>query len=480
MGIQPLGGRTIEVLSKGEIGKVHQAVLEILKDPGVKVEHDEALDIFKRGGADVDLGKKIAHIPASLVEYALNHAPRFMTVCGRDPKFDLKSNNGIHYSNGHGATMVIDFDTGERRPATKKDLETNVRVHDALENTHFIFPEIYPQDVPGNILDRHISHALLSNTAKPVVATAYDGKGAEDLIKMGIAIAGSEEALRQRPMFTVSLGMISPFCFEPNRIDVLMEMCRRNHPFQVYTIPSAGTTSPVTLAGTLAVSLAELLSGLVLTQLVNPGAPVRLMGYAGAFDMRFGAFTFAAPETTLMAGALAQMLQFYGVPNGIHGATTRANVLDAQVGYESGMINLFSALSGSDIIIECTSGSIEDTVASCPEQVIIGNEICSFINRILQGIEVNSDTLAVNVIREVGIGGEYLSHNHTMEYFKSEIWDAQLGNRMKRDKWKESGAMDIRAKARQEFKRIRATHQPKPFNPGVQQKLQQILDEAGA
>jgi trimethylamine---corrinoid protein Co-methyltransferase len=480
MGLRPLGGRTVEVLSKEDVRKVHEAVLEILKDPGVKVEHEEALEIFKRGGADVDSEKKVARIPASLVEYALNHAPRFMTVCGRDPQHDLKSNNGIHYSSGHGATLVIDFDTGERRHATKKDLETNVRVHDALENTHFIYPEIYPQDVPEHILDRHISHALLSNTAKPVVATAYDKKGAQDLIKMGAAIAGSEEALRQRPMFTVSLGMISPFSFEPDRIDVLMEMCRRNHPFQVYTIPSAGSTSPVTLAGTLAVSVAELLAGLVLTQLVNPGAPVRLMGYAGAFDMKFGAFTFAAPETTLMAGALAQMLQFYGVPNGVHGSTTRANVLDAQVGYENGMINLFSALSGSDIIIECTTGSIEDTVASCPEQAIIGNEICSFINRILRGIDVNPDTLAVDVIREVGIGGEYLTHDHTMEHFRTQIWEAQLGNRMVRDQWEANGAMDIRAKAREEFQRIRATHEPKPLDPGVPEKLQKILDEAGA
>jgi trimethylamine--corrinoid protein Co-methyltransferase len=314
MGIIPLRGRTIEVLSKEEIQAVHQTVLELLKDPGVKIQHEEALDIFKRGGADVDLEKQVVHIPPSLLEYALNHAPRFMKVCGRDPKYDIKSNNGVHYSGGHGATMVFDFDTGERRPATKKDLENNVRVHDALENTHFIFPEIYPQDVPEKALDRHISQALLSNTEKPVIATAYSGAGAKDLLKMGIAIAGSEEALRQRPMFTVSLGIISPFVFEPNRVDVLIEMCRFDHPFQVYTIPSAGTTSPVTLAGTLALMTAELLSGLVLTQLVNPGAPVRLMGYAGTADMRSGEFTFASPEKTLMAGALAQMLRFYGVP----------------------------------------------------------------------------------------------------------------------------------------------------------------------
>jgi len=480
MGIIPLHGRTIEVLSQEDIQAVHQAVLELLKDPGIKIKHAEALDIFKRGGADVDPAKQVVHIPPSLLEYALNHAPRFMKVCGRDPKHDLKSYNGIHYSGGHGATMIIDFDTGERRPATKKDLANNVRVHDALENTHFIFPEIYPQDVPEKALDRHISQTLLSNTEKPVIATAYSGKGAKDLLKMGVAIAGSEEALRQRPMFTVSLGIISPFTFEPARVDVLLEMCRFGHPFQIYTIPSTGATSPVTLAGTLALMVAELLSGLVLTQLVNPGVPVRLMGYAGSADMRSGDFTFASPEKTLMAAALAQMLRFYGVPQGVHGSTTRSNVLDAQAGYETGILNLFAALSGSDVVIECTSASLENTTASVPEQAVVGNEICSFINRILQGIEVNPDTLAVEVIREIGTGGQYLTHEHTMKHFRSEQWDPQLGNRLARDHWEKQGAMDIRAKARERYKKILATHQPKPLAPEVQKKLQDIVEQAEA
>ncbi len=478
MGIIPLKGRTVEVLSKDEINQIHQAALKLLKDPGVQIKHDEALDIFSRAGADVDSKEHTVHISQTLVEYAINHAPRFMTVCGRDPKHDIKSANGIHYSGGHGATFIIDIETGERRPATKSDLETNVRIHDALENTHFIFPEIYPQDVPEAVLDRHISQALLTSTVKPVIATAFSEKGADDLLKMGIAIAGSEKALKQRPMFTVSLGLISPLTFEPNRIDVLMKMCRFGHPFQIYTIPSAGTTSPVTLAGTLVLMVAELLSGLVLSQLVNPGAPVRLMGYGGTFDMMHGSFTFASPEKTLMAGALAQMLQFYGVPHGVHGSTTRANAPDAQVGYETGILNLFSALSGSDIIIECTSASLEDTATSYPEQAIIGNEICSFINRILQGIEVNPETLAVDVIRNTGLGGEYLTHDHTLEHFKSETWSSDLGNRMGKKKWEENGAMDIQAKAKIRLKEILATHHPKPLEPKVQKKIQQIVDDA--
>lgn len=480
MGIRPLRGRTLEVLSKEDIRQVHEAVIEILKDPGVRVQHGDALEMFQKAGAEVDSKKQIVQIPEFLIEKALNSAPRFITVCGKESQFDFKSYKGVHYSGGHGATFIRDIETGKRRPSTKKDLENNVRVHDALENTHMIFPEIYPQDVPEHSLDRHISQALLSNTRKPVIATAYDGAGAKDLIKMGIAIAGSAEALRQRPMFTCSFGMISPFVFEPARIDALIEMCSFGIPFQIYTIPGAGTSAPVTLAGTLALSIAELLSGLVLTQLVKPGAPVRLMGYAGSSDMRSGDFTFASPEKTLMAAALAQMLQFYGVPNGVHGSTTRSNALDAQVGYETGILNLFSALSGSDIVIEATSSALENTETSYPEQAIIGNEICSMINRILKGIEVNKETLAVNVIREVGVGGEFLTHPHTMANFKKEQWDAQLGNRFRREPWEKAGSKDIQARAKERLHQILATHKPDIIAPDVQKKLQEIVDKADA
>ena len=478
-GVVPLKGRVIEVLSRDEILQIHHAALEVLKDTGVKIQHEEALDILKRAGAEIDQKKGIACIPSQMVEFALNHAPRFMTIGGRNPKYDLKSNTGaVHFTGGHGATFVNDFDTGERRPATKKDLENIVRLHDALEHTHLIYPEIYPQDVSPRALDRHISQAMLSNTEKPIVATAYDGKAARDLLRMGTAIAGSEEALRRRPIFTVSVGVVSPLLFERDRVDVLLEICRAGHPFQVYTIPSAGGTSPATLAGTLVITVAELLAGLILTQLVRPGVPVRLMAYPSIMDQKYGCFTFACPEKVLMAAAMAQMFRYYGVPHAIHGATTRANVIDAQAGYETGIFDMFTALSGGELIIESTSSALEDTVLSAYEQAVIGNEICDMIYRILRGIDVNPETLAVDVIKEAGPGGEYLTHRHTMEHFRHENWDAKLSNRMARDEWVENGAQDIRVRAREAVKKIFATHHPKPLDADVQRKLQQIVEEA--
>ncbi|MBE9522732.1 MAG: trimethylamine methyltransferase family protein, partial [Proteobacteria bacterium] len=218
--------------------------------------------------------------------------------------------------------------------------------------------------------------------------------------------------------------------------------------------------------------------GLILTQLVRPGVPVRLMAYPSIMDQKYGCFTFACPEKVLMAAAMAQMFRYYGVPHAIHGATTRANVMDAQAGYETGIFDMFTALSGGELIIESTSSALEDTVLSAYEQAVIGNEICDMIYRILRGIDVNPETLAVDVIKEAGPGGEYLTHRHTMEHFRLENWDARLSNRMARDEWVENGAQDIRVKARKEVKRILDTHHPKPLDADVQRQLQQIVEEA--
>jgi len=173
-GVVPLKGRTAEVLSREEILQIHQAALEVLKDPGIKIEHEEALDILNRAGAEIDQAKQIAHIPSFLVERALAQAPHLLTLYGRDSRYDIKIGSGeVHFGSSHGASWVVDFDTGERRPATKKDLENLARIHDALENTHYLHCEIIAQDVPARALSRHTCQAMVNNTEKPLLFTGF-------------------------------------------------------------------------------------------------------------------------------------------------------------------------------------------------------------------------------------------------------------------------------------------------------------------
>jgi trimethylamine--corrinoid protein Co-methyltransferase len=229
----------------------------------------------------------------------------------------------------------------------------------------------------------------------------------------------------------------------------------------------------------LALAIAELLSGLVLSQLIQPGAPIRLFGLNGTSDMKSGEFTFAAPEAALMAGGLAQMFRFYRVPHGIHGGSqSRSNTLDAQVGYEVGIQNLFAALTGTDLVAEAVSGTLENSNTSHPEQAIIGNEICNYINRILKGIEVTRETLAVDIMREVGVGGQFLSHKHTRQHFREEHYESKLANRMKMQAWEDAGARDIQMRANEEWDRIIANHKPTPLAPDVFKSIQDIVDRA--
>ncbi len=314
-GVVPLKGRTIEVLSREEMAQVLQAAFEVLKDTGIKVEHEEALDILSRSGAEVDDKNQIAHIPKSVVERAIGQVRPF-AFCGRNPNYDIKSGTGeVHFGSGMGATYVLDFETRERRPATKKDLENLVRLHDALENTHSVAPEVIPQDVPERALDRHMTQTMFNNTEKPCIPHVYDGKGTRDLIRMGVAIAGSEEALRRRPIFSASVGVVSPLFLERDRVDVLLELCRFGLPVNIYSIPVAGATAPATLAGTLVVQMAEVLAGVTLTQLVRPGTPVRGGGFGSILDQKYGIFAFGSPENILISTAMAQLLRHYKIPH---------------------------------------------------------------------------------------------------------------------------------------------------------------------
>jgi trimethylamine--corrinoid protein Co-methyltransferase len=296
---------------------------------------------------------------------------------------------------------------------------------------------------------------------------------------MCVAIAGSEEALRRRPILMTSFPVVSPLTFDPDKVDVLLEFCRFGLPVQTYSIPAAGGTSPVTLAGSLAQQMAEVLAGVILGQLIRPGAPIRVAGNGAIIDQKYGSFVLGCPEAALIIAASAQMFRYYGLPYALLGGESQARTLDMQAGYEKGIITLLSALSGAGDILPGVASTVGGAEFSIYEQAVIANDICGMIYRILQGIEVNPDTLAVSVIREVGPGGHFLKQRHTREHYKLENWEPKVSNRiMSREEYEESGARDVRVRAREEVKRILATHHPKPLSEAAQRKLEQIVKEA--
>lgn len=478
MDILPSKGNVMEVISQDDILQIHRAVLEVLYDPGVKIEHEEALELLAKAGAEIDHAKQIAHLPSYLVEQRLAQASHLVTICGRDPKYDLTIGTGKAFCHtGGNALRVIDFDNGELRPSTKKDLADLTRIDDALENVHLVFSDVNPQDVPQKALDQHIAQGLLSNTEKPVIAQSADAGAVKDLIRMGAAVAGSEEAFRRRPMLGTGVGFVSPLYMERNSADVLIECCRSGLPFIFVTMPSSGMTGPVTIAGNLVMVMAEVLAGVVLAQLVKPGAALVVHAMGLITDLRYGYVVRGSPEESLLTAAQNQMCRYYGLPYCHGGGFTSSVTPDMQAGYEKGITGLFNALSGGNGRVRPVLGGSREVVHY--EESVIANEIFGMIYRLLRGFEVNPDTLAVQAIREVGPGGNFLTHRHTRDHYKLENpWQPKLGNRMTREEYEESGALDLLARARARVKEILDTHIPKPLDKDVQNKLQQIVDEA--
>ncbi len=479
-GILPLKGRTLKVLSKDEIYDIHLATLQILERPGIMVKNEKGLKILDDAGADVNYKNKTARFPSYLVQEMISKAPPYITLCGRNSKYDvLIGDRHVHYTNGYGSINIIDLETAGSRPLTCADLEDLIRICDSLKNVHVMISQGVPQDVPSSVSDRYTNLIMLSNTEKNCMVTSFDAEGSKDAIKMGVTIMGSEDELRKRPIiFGVSCPS-SPLQYDEHVIDSILEFCKIPIPILNCAIPMASGTAPASLAGTLTLQNAEILSGLVIIQLVQPGTPFIYGTLATIMDQKYGSFVAGGPEIALLNAATSQLCQYYNLPFGYAtSGITDSKISDIQAGYEKALSTLFVALSGADMIHDAVSGLVESVLTSSMEQLIIDNEICNMINRHLEGINVTDETLAVDVIREIGPGGNFIDHDHTNKYFRLEDWFPKISDRTTRREWEIAGGKNLVAVAKEEAKKILSSHYPTPLDKDVQKSLEGIVKES--
>jgi trimethylamine--corrinoid protein Co-methyltransferase len=297
-----------------------------------------------------------------------------------------------------------------------------------------------------------------------------------EVIEMAAVIAGGEEALVRRPIISfITSWMISPLQCATETTRVLLEIVRHKIPVALSSAPMAGSTSPITLAGTLAQVHAEQLSGIVLTQLASPGAPILYGAIPSMADMRTMAYVGGGIEFALMNAAISQMAQWIGVPNYNSAALTDSKVPDIQAGYEKAFSICLCALAGSNYIHHA-AGMLESMRAVAYEQFVIDDEIIGMALRLLKGIQVDDETLGFEVIRDVGPAGNFLSSMHTVEFMRREYYPQRLADRQSREAWEESGSMDGRARARRKAQEILRTHSPSEINPGVDQEIRKRFD----
>lgn len=436
----------------------------------------QAIDIMRKAGAKIE-GKNVVKIPSELVAYAVQKAPKRdgFVLYGRDQKYD------IHFgldtpalSAMEEATHVIDLQTRERRPCTASDVADMVRLMDALDNISINAPLATPQDVPKDTSAWYALAITLKNTSKPLTSAAHGAEFVKDAIRMASLSVGSETKFRERPFITFVILTRPPFQIDRLSVEALIELSRQSLPVFLSSGPILGMTSPVTLAGTLAQIHAEILACLTLAQLVRPGTPIMYTSFARGMDMKTISVTMSSPEFAILKGAAGQMGRYLGLPVRMPAFLRDTKILDAQAGFESGSVGLISALAAD--VIDGLQYDM-DTLVDFADLVFC-NEAFGALRRVVKGFTIDQNTLAMDVIKEIGHGGSFLQSKHTLQNFRKELWMPRLMERRSWSQWEKDGKMSIEQRAREKAKEILASYQPPRLQPEIEAEIDQITRQA--
>jgi len=461
------------VLGDEQLKRIHLASLEILRRTGVEMLEEEGRELLKRRGAMVD-GTRV-RIPPALVEWGIRSAPAQVTLCSRDGQPAMRLEAGrFYYGTGSDTRYVVDPDTGERRLAYRRDVADMARLCDALPNIDFVMCMGIASDVTNAISDLYHFATMVSNTRKPIVFTAWNLRNLRDIVSMAETVAGGAEALRMSPFMALYAEPISPLKFAAEGVEKLLYMAGKGLPVVYKPGMIGGATGPITYAGQLALCNAETLTGVLLAQLKREGAPVIYGGGFAPMDMRT-AVAPPSPELWMLLAARAELAQYYGLPNYSYAGNTAAKVCDEQAAVDAAMSILVSALSGANLIHDI--GFLDSHLTSSYDLVVLCDEVIAMAKRMMQGILVDEETLALDVIDRVGPGGHFLVEDHTLRHFR-ENWYPRLMDRGDHASWQSKGGKRLAQVVNERVRELLATYQPEPLNSEVAAALNAIIRDA--
>lgn len=470
--------RPYPVLAKDEIGLIHAGALRELERVGVKVGTATGRKLLADAGASVDDSSHVVRIPSRLVEEAIARTSKHIVLCGRNRDQDADLDLGhVHICNDGNGPLAIDFESGERRLSTAEDLAKSALVSNALENLHVFWPMVTSQDVPACIRTYVDLKVSLMHTNKHVqFATAVTPENARRLLAMAATVAGGPHELRKRPIISSVHTSIAPLQHDGGNMDTAFVFGEAGIPVAIFTMPGPGTSGPVTLAGSIVVAAMEFLSGLTMCQLANPGCPVIWGTGIAPLDMKTTTRAGGSPEHGLTGAAVTQLAHFYGVPSLCGGFDATASVPGTQASLEQFASGLSLVLGGADLIVG--TGLLEDARTLWLEQLFIDDEMVGMVRRIAEGIVVDEDHLALDVIERVGIGGTFLGQRHTMDHLRTEHFLPKLVDRRSFDLWSADGRKSMEERARQKVREALARPPPNPLPPETVRILDRLIDEA--
>ena len=463
-----------QVLSQSHIEQIHEASLDILENVGIQLDNARALEILRANGAVVKDSRRVT-FPRNLVEKCMAQVPSEFTLYGRASENDAHYKAGSFHTSTSGSSLyVLDLDTRRRRLATCKDLHDIVSLVDELKNIDVISLPIYLTDLPKHDVDVNRFFAGLKHSTKHIIGAVYTVEGLEKVATMAEIIAG--EKWREKPIVSVVLcPLISPLRLDESATEILVEAAAKGIITHNFSMVQVGCSAPVTLAGTLTVMNAEVLAVTTLVQLISPGLPCFYCSVPGLSDMASGMFITGGVESALLNTGATQMAQYYHMPNWATAARTDSKIPDAQAGYEHALTVPYLCLSGASHVT-CGAGFVDFVLTVSFEQYVMNDEIIGMVRRMKRGMEVTAETIAADLIKQIGPGGNFLGELHTMRYMRSEFYKPNLSDRQEHGMWLKAGGKDAWERGRDIARQLIANHTRKGMSS---QQEREILSRIG-
>jgi trimethylamine--corrinoid protein Co-methyltransferase len=465
----------MEIFNTDEIKKIHEASMKILKNIGIKVLDEKSLDFLSKNGAEVDFENKIVKLDRDLVNSCIKKVPTSFSYYTQDYQ-EMRIGEGDFYT----VSMVeesyfLDSETSTRRESSSKDLVDCIRLLDQLPYYHIICNPVLPHDIDPKLAIIYSAAQIYKNTSKNCLVVPSNAREAQFLIELGAVIAGSENKLTEKPVLSVSIAPSSPLKLPENICGVIWEYALRKLPIIIVQAPMAGATAPVTIAGTMAQANAESLATLTLIQLIREGTPIVYGGAVMMFDLKTGFPAYGSIEWGLLSILTAQLGRFYGLPIYGSGGATNANINDAQSGYEKMSSTLLSYLAGHDMM--CDAGLNANGLISF-DSIITQNEIFAKTIHLSKDIEISDETLAIDTIRNVMAGSDYLYEDHTLKNIHRDFLYSNAGNRKAYDQWKQDGGLDSISEGNKLAKELIASYSQHKLSEEKNHKIDKILKRA--
>ncbi len=464
---------SLDVLSGEEIRRLHTASLDVIEKTGIRFPSKRALDIWEAHGAKVDRNTSIVKVPGQIIEDALKLAPAKYDLAARNPEQDLPlDGNHVFLGTDGCGVEVLDIHTGKRRMSAWQDVADIARIGDALEEIGFHWVAVSAQDLPAKSRGLHELRAIWENSTKHAqTESIYNAWEARAAIEMATTIAGSQEALRKRPVLSIMQCTAPPLGHDGGSLEAALIGAEAGLPVGFMTMAACLTTAPATLAGSLVVGNAEVISATALIELAYPSAPVFYAAAQTASDLRTGAYTGGGPEDFLFGAAQNKLSDFYNIPLSMGSFATGAKEPNWHAGVENSLSTFMASVVMSDMLLG--AGLLHGSRIWSYAQMLMDCEIFSIIQKMMEGIVVNDETLALDTIKSVGPGGNFLSQKHTLKHMR-EIFIPQFMDRRPYNVWEEKRD-DGRDWALEKARRILNTHQPEPLDPKVSAELKKII-----